>query len=225
MRIRKHARKRPPLAGTPFRFLVLRLCLVYLVRQQRDVACSLDCERACSPVTHAVSGARKKGVPSRELPSGFSHCTFGLVHPVQQQSNAACSPDCERERSPVTRAVSSVQKKRSPSRELPSDFSYCACGLVHLVRQQSDVARSLDCERERSLVTRAVSGDAARKNLTSLGDVLLQRCNILIIDRLCALCTKHTNFSSSAHAARTSASLSFRSVTSVKRHDLVPLSL
>ena len=181
--------------------------------------------RERSPVTRAVSARTKKGAPSRELPSGFLYCACGLVHSVRQQSDVACSLDCERERSPVTRAVSARTKKGAPSRELPSGFLYCACGLVHLVRQQSDVTCSLDCERERSLVTRAVSGDAARKNLTSLGDVLLQRCNILIIDRLCALCTKHTNFSSSAHAARTSASLSFRSVTSVKRHDLVPLSL
>ena len=184
-----------------------------------------------NPPPHAVRDsffsfrAHKKGSPLRELPSGFLYCACGLVHSVRQQSDVACSLDCERERSPVTRAVSARTKKGAPSRELPSGFLYCACGLVHLVRQQSDVTCSLDCERERSLVTRAVSGDAARKNLTSLGDVLLQRCNILIIDRLCALCTKHTNFSSSAHAARTSASLSFRSVTSVKRHDLVPLSL
>ena len=149
---------------------------------------------------------------------------LGSIHLIRQPHDVTCSLDCERAYSPVMRGFRRT-KKGVPSRELPSVFSYFACGLVHLVRQQSDVTCSLDCERERSLVTRAVSGDAARKNLTSLGDVLLQRCNILIIDRLCALCTKHTNFSSSAHAARTSASLSFRSVTSVKRHDLVPLSL
>ena len=98
-----------------------------------------------------------------------------------------------------------------------------AAGSVDLIRKQCDVARSLDRDGQRSLVGSAVSGDAARKDLTSLGDISSQRCDILIIDRLCALCTEHTDFSSSAHAARSSGSLAFGSVTLVKRHGLVPL--
>ena len=102
-------------------------------------------------------------------------------------------------------------------------FSVSAAGSVDLIRKQRDVTCSLDCDGQRSLVSCAVSGDAARKDLTSLGDISSQRCDILIIDRLCALCTEHTDFSSSAHAARSSGSLAFGSVTLVKRHGLVPL--
>lgn len=148
---------------------------------------------------------------------------LGSIHLIRQQHDVTCSLDCECAYSPVMRSFRR-HKKGSSLAGTPFDISYCPDGLVHLVRKQSNVTCSLDCERKRSLVTRAVSGDAARKNLTSLGDVLLQRCNILVIYRLCALSTKHTNFSSSSHAARTSVSLSFRSVTSVKRHNLVPLS-
>lgn len=148
---------------------------------------------------------------------------LGSIHLIRQPHDVTCSLDCERAYSPVTRSFG-AQKREFPRGDSLPISRISACGLVHLVRKQSNVTCSLDCERKRSLVARAVSGDAARKNLTSLGDVLLQRCNILVIYRLCALSTKHTNFSSSAHAARTSVSLSFRSVTSVKRHNLVPLS-
>lgn len=149
---------------------------------------------------------------------------LGSIHLIRQQHDVTCSLDCECVYSPVMRSFRRHKKREFPRGNSLPISHISACGLVHLVRKQSNVTCSLDCERKRSLVTRAVSGDAARKNLTSLGDVLLQRCNILVIYRLCALSTKHTNFSSSAHAARTSVSLSFRSVTSVKRHNLVPLS-
>ena len=102
-------------------------------------------------------------------------------------------------------------------------FSVSAAGSVDLIRKQCDVARSLDRDGQRSLVGSAVSGDAARKDLTSLGDISSQRCNILIIDRLRALCTEHADFSSSANAAGLPGPLAFRSVTLIKRHGLVPL--
>ena len=82
---------------------------------------------------------------------------------------------------------------------------------------------SLDRNGQRSLMSGAVAGDAARKNLSSLGNIFLQCSDILIVNRLRILRAEHTDFSSSAHPARSSASLAIGSFTLGKSHDLVPL--
>src|SRR3982751_5942530 len=52
------------------------------------------------------------------------------------------------------------------------------------VRQQREVARPLDRGRELTLVERLGAGDAARDDLAGLGDVLLERGQILVVDLL-----------------------------------------
>src|SRR5512134_1798223 len=52
------------------------------------------------------------------------------------------------------------------------------------VRQQREVTRTLDRRRELALIERLRARDAARDDLSSLGDVLLQRAQILVVDLL-----------------------------------------
>src|SRR6185436_19048609 len=52
------------------------------------------------------------------------------------------------------------------------------------VRQQREVTRTLDRRRELALVERFRARDAARNDLARLGDVLLQRAQILVVDLL-----------------------------------------
>src|SRR6187455_3205009 len=52
------------------------------------------------------------------------------------------------------------------------------------VRQQREVTRTLDRRRELALVERLRARDAARNDLARLGDVLLQRAQILVVDLL-----------------------------------------
>src|SRR5262245_44667566 len=52
------------------------------------------------------------------------------------------------------------------------------------VREQREVAGALDRGRELTLVERLRAGDAARDDLARLGDVLLQRGQILVVDLL-----------------------------------------
>src|SRR5262245_55556096 len=52
------------------------------------------------------------------------------------------------------------------------------------VRQQREVTRALDRRRELALVERLRAGDAARDELAGLGDVLLERGQILVVDLL-----------------------------------------
>src|SRR6187549_3370612 len=56
------------------------------------------------------------------------------------------------------------------------------------VRQQREVTRTLDRRRELALVERLRAGDAARDDLAGLGDVLLERGQILVVDLLHTLC-------------------------------------
>jgi len=50
-------------------------------------------------------------------------------------------------------------------------------------RQQGELARALDRDRERSLVAGAVARDAARDHLARLGDEQAQRLLVLVVDR------------------------------------------
>src|SRR5687767_11286191 len=52
------------------------------------------------------------------------------------------------------------------------------------VRQQREVTRTLDRRRELALVERFRARNAARNDLAGLGDVLLQRAQILVVDLL-----------------------------------------
>src|SRR5688500_1147849 len=52
------------------------------------------------------------------------------------------------------------------------------------VRQQREVTRTLDRRRELALVERFRARDAARNDLARLGDVLLQRSEIFVVDLL-----------------------------------------
>ena len=59
--------------------------------------------------------------------------------------------------------------------------------MLVCVRQQREVTRTLDRRRKLTLVERLRARDAARDDLARLGDVLLERGEILVIDLLDAL--------------------------------------
>src|SRR3982750_3154955 len=52
------------------------------------------------------------------------------------------------------------------------------------VRQQREVTRTLDRRRKLTLVERLRARDAARNDLSSFSDVLLERAQILVVDLL-----------------------------------------
>src|SRR4029077_19488764 len=54
-------------------------------------------------------------------------------------------------------------------------------------REESDVARALDRERDLALVQRAVAADAARGDLATLGDEVLHRLRVLVINDRCLI--------------------------------------
>src|ERR1051325_9573351 len=56
--------------------------------------------------------------------------------------------------------------------------------LVSRERQQRDDARALDRALQLALMQRARAGDAARKNLAALGDELLERLHVFVVDVL-----------------------------------------
>ena len=78
--------------------------------------------------------------------------------------------------------------------------------LLYSVRQQGNVSSTLDCYSQSSLMLCTVSGDTARKDLTSLGYVSLQLVNILVIDTCVLFAAEYTYFLSSTNAAGSSLS-------------------
>ena len=62
------------------------------------------------------------------------------------------------------------------------------------------MTRSLDCDRQRSLMCGAGSGDSSRKNLAALRDVLAELCCVLIIDDI-ILSAENTDLLLSVEAA------------------------
>src|SRR5579864_9403872 len=61
----------------------------------------------------------------------------------------------------------------------------CMIGLLsrHGERHQRDHARALDRRRHLALMRGAVAADAPRNDLAAVGDEVLQRLRILVIDR------------------------------------------
>ena len=82
------------------------------------------------------------------------------------------------------------------------------------VRHQGHVAGSLDRDSQSSLMLRAVAGDAARKDLASLGDILLQLRGILVIDLIVLLAAEHADLLASVHGSAAAS----RSIALIKRH-------
>ena len=66
------------------------------------------------------------------------------------------------------------------------------------------MAGSLDRDSECSLMLCAVSGDAARKDLASLRDILLQLCYILVIDLVILFPAEYADFLPSVHRSAAS---------------------
>lgn len=87
-------------------------------------------------------------------------------------------------------------------------------GLVLDVRHKGHVAGSLDRDGQSSLMLRAVAGDAARKDLASLGDKLLQLRSILVIDLIVLFAAEHAYLLASVHRSAAAS----RSFTLIKRH-------
>lgn len=75
-----------------------------------------------------------------------------------------------------------------------------ACGLILNVRHNSELTSTLDSYGELSLMLCAVTGNAAGKNLSSLGNELLKLCCILIINNV-VLTTENANLLTSADSA------------------------
>lgn len=76
------------------------------------------------------------------------------------------------------------------------------------------MAGSLDRYGQSSLMLRAIAGNASRKNLASLGDILLQLRGILVIDLIILLAAEHADLLASVHRSRTAS----RSIALIKRH-------
>ena len=66
------------------------------------------------------------------------------------------------------------------------------------------MTRALDRGRDRSLMRRAGTRDPSGKNLSSLGDILPQRGDILEIHGLRLITAKHTDLSSAPESAGSS---------------------
>ena len=73
-------------------------------------------------------------------------------------------------------------------------------GLILNVRHDSELASSLDSYGKLSLVLSTVTGDAAGKNLSSLGNKLLKLCCVLVIDNV-VFTTENANLLTSTDAA------------------------
>src|SRR6185436_12347414 len=87
------------------------------------------------------------------------------------------------------------------------------------IRQQRQIPRSFDRDRQLALIARAGAGDAARHDLAGLGDVLLQQFEILVVDLfdafrgeaaelLAAELTRHAHFCSPTASPSSAGALS-----------------
>jgi hypothetical protein len=76
----------------------------------------------------------------------------------------------------------------------------CPQELVLNVRHDSELTSSLNSYGKLSLVLSAVTGDAAGKDLSSLGNELLKLCSIFIIDNV-VFTTENANLLTSTDAA------------------------
>ena len=88
------------------------------------------------------------------------------------------------------------------------------CLSVLDIRHERHMAGSLDRDGQGSLMLRAVAGNAARKDLASLGDILLQLRGILVIKLIVLLAAEHTNLLASVHRPAAAS----RSIGLIKRH-------
>ena len=70
--------------------------------------------------------------------------------------------------------------------------------LVLNVRHQCNVSCSLDCYCKSSLMLCTVSCDSSRKDFSSLGNILLKLCYVLVIDLVILFTTEYADFFSSA---------------------------
>ena len=76
------------------------------------------------------------------------------------------------------------------------------------------MAGSLDRDGQSSLMLRAVAGDAARKDLASLGDKLLQLRGVLVIDLIVLFAAEHADLLAPVHGPAAAS----RSFALIKRH-------
>src|SRR2546429_5075097 len=73
------------------------------------------------------------------------------------------------------------------------------------IGQQRQEARALDRHRQLTLIEGLGPGDAARNDLAGLGDVALERAEILVVDRLHALGREAAELLSTREAAAAAA--------------------
>src|SRR5690606_40112285 len=58
------------------------------------------------------------------------------------------------------------------------------------VRQQSNIARTLDCSRQLTLILRTGTSDTARNDLAGFSDVTFQSVQIFVVDLFNVLCSE-----------------------------------
>jgi hypothetical protein len=88
--------------------------------------------------------------------------------------------------------------------------------LIRRVRQQRDVAGTLDRFRQHALMRRTTTGDSSRQDLASFGQVVLQQPDVFEIDKVYFVDTEATN-ASPVHTPATAASAHWASIAIVVR--------
>lgn len=91
------------------------------------------------------------------------------------------------------------RKLRCSLRRASSFFLQLTGRSVCYIRNQRKLSCSLHSNRQLSLMLCTRSGDPARQNLSTLGNILAQQIHILVINDLILVCTEDTNLSSSVH--------------------------
>lgn len=99
---------------------------------------------------------------------------------------------------------------------LSDSLSGMHISLFQCIWHKSNVSCSLYRNRQSSLMLCAVSGNSSRKDFSSLRNISLQHCRVLVIDHTVLVSTEHTNFLSSASAF--SLHLRISLVTFIKCH-------
>ncbi len=65
------------------------------------------------------------------------------------------------------------------------------------VRHKCDISRSLNGNRQRSLVTRAIAADSSWQNLAALGNEFLEPVGVFVVDKVHFVGAEPAGFSSS----------------------------
>ncbi len=93
----------------------------------------------------------------------------------------------------LTRSPQKQSCCRPPSAVIPDKFSALALTVpltISGISHQCDVTRSLDCDCQRMLMTRAIATDAAGQDFAALGDEFFQFVRIFVVYKVHFVCTE-----------------------------------